>query len=105
MNATVRTVDDCDTVAAAVLIRDGKLAAVGAESEVCRSADADVETIDVHGATVVPGFIELHNHLGIAAFAPDFVACSTLPISTLAEVLEAFESAAGPFPPGSGCEV
>ncbi|MEQ9059730.1 MAG: amidohydrolase [Gammaproteobacteria bacterium] len=100
VNAVVRTVDKSDTVAAAVLMRDGHIAAVGAEVEVRRAASPDAEIVDLGGATVVPGFIDAHNHLSIAAFAPECVDCSTPPKSTLAEVLEAIEQHCKAAPPG-----
>jgi predicted amidohydrolase YtcJ len=88
-NANVRTVDDHDSVAHAVLMRGGTFAAVGTEADVRAAASADAECIDVSGRTVVPRFIDAHNHLSIAAFIPDSVDCSTPPLSTLAEVLAA----------------
>lgn len=100
VNAIVRTVDAHDTVADAVLLRDGKIAAVGVESNVRQSATMDAEVIDLRGATVVPGFIDAHNHLSIAAFAPDCVDCSTPPKSTLIEVLEAIEQHCKKVPAG-----
>ena len=90
-NAIVRTVDERNTVADAVLLRNGTFAAVGREADVRRCATPDTEFLDLSGATVVPGFIDPHNHLSIAAFAPDCVDCTTPPMSTLAEVLEAIE--------------
>ena len=44
-----------------VLIRDGKIAAVGAE--VARQAAPDTERLDVSGLVVCPGLIDLHVHL------------------------------------------
>ncbi|NUT97272.1 MAG: amidohydrolase, partial [Saccharothrix sp.] len=44
-----------------VLIRDGKIAAVGASVEV----PADVPVVDAAGAWVLPGFVEAHGHLGV----------------------------------------
>jgi predicted amidohydrolase YtcJ len=89
VNANVRTVDGHDSMARAVLIRGGKFAAVGTEADVRAAASADAQVVDVGGRTVVPGFIDAHNHLSIAAFAPDAVDCSTPPLSTLGAVLEA----------------
>jgi imidazolonepropionase-like amidohydrolase len=44
-----------------VLVRDGKIAAVG------RSVDvpADVEVVDANGSWVLPGLIEAHGHVGV----------------------------------------
>lgn len=45
-----------------VLIRDGKIAQVAP----CIEAQQGVQTLDVHGAWVLPGLIEAHCHLGIS---------------------------------------
>lgn len=45
----------------AVLLRDGRIAAVGSESECAAVAD-DPETVDLDGATLMPGFIDAHCH-------------------------------------------
>ncbi|MBK6657132.1 MAG: amidohydrolase [Proteobacteria bacterium] len=100
VNARVRTVDAQDTVADALLMRNGRIAAVGSEAEVRRAAGPDCEIRDMAGATVVPGFIDAHNHLSIAAFAPECVDCATPPKSSLAEVLEAIEQHCRSAPPG-----
>jgi dihydroorotase len=44
-----------------VLIRDGKIAAVGTDAAKC--TDADTERVDVAGLVVCPGLIDLHVHL------------------------------------------
>ncbi len=100
VNGIVRTMDARDSVTDALLLRAGKIAAVGQQSEVRRAAGPDAEVVDLRGATVVPGFIDAHNHLSIAAFAPDCVDCSTPPKSSLAEVLEAIEQHCRTVPPG-----
>jgi predicted amidohydrolase YtcJ len=99
-NATVRTVDSRNSVAQAVLLRGGKIAAVGTEASVRGAAGPDTEVLDLSGKTVVPGFIDAHNHLSVAAFAPDSVDCSTPPLTTLDEVLEVIERHCLTVPPG-----
>lgn len=49
---------------------------------------------------MVPGFIDNHNHLSVAAFDPVGVDCSTPPRSTLGEVLESIESYCKDLPEG-----
>ncbi|OBJ45440.1 hypothetical protein A5630_13990 [Mycolicibacterium mucogenicum] len=100
VNAIVRTVDRHDRVAQAVLLRRGKVAAVGTDAEVRAVAAADTEFIDAKGRIVVPGFIDVHNHLSISAFAPVAVDCWTPPLETLAEVLASIHSACESLTPG-----
>ncbi|MEU1520144.1 amidohydrolase [Streptomyces sp. NPDC005811] len=99
-NATVRTVDSRDSVAEAVLVSGGRIVAVGTEEQIRASAAPDTQLIDAGGRTVVPGFIDAHNHLSVAAFAPDSVDCSTPPLTTLDEVLEVVEKHCKTLPPG-----
>jgi imidazolonepropionase-like amidohydrolase len=47
----------------AVLIRNGKIVAVGPASEV--DVPAEVPTVDAHGSWVLPGFVEAHGHVGV----------------------------------------
>ena len=43
-----------------VLLRDGKVAAVGADA--AKQADKDCERLDASGKVVCPGLIDLHAH-------------------------------------------
>lgn len=60
-NATVLTAAGPRMANASVLLRDGKVVAVGADVPV--PADADV--IDASGKWVTPGLIDAHSHLGV----------------------------------------
>ena len=46
-----------------MLVRDGKIAAVGDLSDVKQAAGSRYEYVDLEGKTVVPGFIESHDHM------------------------------------------
>ncbi len=45
----------------AVLVRGGRIAAIGPSNELCRD-HRDVEVVDVSGQVVIPGFVNLHVH-------------------------------------------
>jgi len=51
-----------DGPAEAVLVRDGRVAAVGARSEV---ATAGAQRVDCGGGVLLPGFVDAHTHLDI----------------------------------------
>jgi imidazolonepropionase-like amidohydrolase len=59
--ARVLTAAGRDYARASVVIRDGKIAAVGERVRVPEGA----ETIDAQGKVVTPGFLDAHTHLGI----------------------------------------
>ncbi len=49
--------------AQAVAVRDGKILAVGSNEEVTTFAGPSTETIDVDGATILPGLVDSHVHI------------------------------------------
>src|SRR5262249_29080418 len=49
----------------AIVIRDGRIAAIGPAQSTTTPADA--ETIDYSGKTIIPGLISAHSHVGIFA--------------------------------------
>lgn len=100
VNANVRTVDSKDSTAQAVLIRNGSITVVGTDAEVRAAATADAQELDLNGQTVVPGFIDAHNHLSVAAFAPLAAGCWTPPLTTLTEVLEQIRRSSAKAVPG-----
>src|SRR3954471_6429463 len=60
-NATVMTVSHGTLENASVLIRDGKIAAVGKDVKVPDGADV----VDAAGKFVTPGVIDCHSHIAI----------------------------------------
>lgn len=62
-NADVRTMDPGRPRAEAVAVRDGRVLAVGRSADVTAAAGPDARSVDAGGRTVVPGFIDPHNHL------------------------------------------
>ncbi len=62
-NATVLTAAGDRITPGSVLIRDGKIAAVGASLE----TPAGVAVVDAAGKWVTPGIIDAHSHLGVYA--------------------------------------
>ncbi len=61
-NGQVLTVDDDFSIAEAVAIRDGKFLALGSDQRIRALAGPNTRQIDLRGKSVVPGFIDTHNH-------------------------------------------
>src|SRR5277367_318665 len=61
-NATVYTVDNASPTAEAFAVRDGKFVAVGKSDEIRGLAGKGTQMFDAKGMTIVPGFIDCHNH-------------------------------------------
>ncbi|MFC3959276.1 amidohydrolase [Halovivax cerinus] len=62
-NGTIRTVDENETVAEAVAIRNGRFLAVGGTAEIRELAGPETDEIDLNGRTAIPGLIDSHLHL------------------------------------------
>src|SRR6476646_6538143 len=61
VGARIRTLDPERPAAAALAVSDGEIVAVGSDAEI-RELGAAKETIDLHGAVVVPGLTDSHIH-------------------------------------------
>jgi predicted amidohydrolase YtcJ len=62
MNGKILTVDSQFSTREAVAIREGKISAVGSNSDVRKQAGPRTRVIDLQGRTVIPGFIDSHIH-------------------------------------------
>ena len=60
---TVVTMDSAHPRAEAVAIENGRIVAVGDEEHVLRRVGPDTAVIDFDGRTILPGFVDAHNHL------------------------------------------
>ncbi|MDP6938597.1 MAG: amidohydrolase [Planctomycetota bacterium] len=62
----ISTLSVADPEVRALAIKDGRITAVGSETEIARRIGPDTEVIALEGRRVVPGFIEGHGHfLGV----------------------------------------
>jgi predicted amidohydrolase YtcJ len=62
-DATVRTCDAAGTVAEAVAVRDGRIAAVGSLDEATAAAGPEARTYSAEGGVVLPGLVDTHPHV------------------------------------------
>ncbi|WP_245439719.1 amidohydrolase [Microvirga aerophila] len=62
-NGRITTLDRQKPEASALLIRDGRFAAVGEEREVMPLAEPTTQRIDLKGRRVIPGLIDSHMHI------------------------------------------
>ena len=61
-NGKIVTVDDAFSIRQAIVIKDGRIAAVGGNE--LRNQYTAARTIDLRGRMVMPGFHDTHIHLG-----------------------------------------
>jgi len=62
INGKIITVDSANTVAEAIAVQDGKIAAVGTDDDILQRRTEQTKIIDLKGKTVIPGFIDGHSH-------------------------------------------
>ena len=62
LHGNILTVDAKDSIAQAVAIREGKIIAVGSDSDIQALVTAATKVIDLHGRTATPGLIDSHGH-------------------------------------------
>src|SRR5258708_38133390 len=62
-NARIHCFDEDDSIANSILIHAGRIRAVGRHSDLIGLTDDTTETMDLRGATVLPGLIDTHPHL------------------------------------------
>ena len=63
VNGKIYTVDNTRPVVSALAVRGGRILFVGSDAEARTLANGATSVIDLHGATVLPGFVDAHAHL------------------------------------------
>ena len=63
VNGKIYTVDNTRPFTSALAVRGGRVLFVGSDIEARALAKASTSVIDLHGATVLPGFVDAHAHL------------------------------------------
>jgi len=62
LNVHIVTMDSAHPSAGAMAIRDGRILAIGKDSELSACASERTQKIDLHGETALPGLIDVHTH-------------------------------------------
>ena len=97
-NGKIVTVDDTFSIAEAVAIADGRIVAVGVESDVRALAGERTRLTDLEGRTVLPGLIDTHTHpTGASMYEFDHPVPD---MQTIADVLSYFRERAKVVPEG-----
>jgi predicted amidohydrolase YtcJ len=72
VNGKVITVDQADTIAQAVAVKDGLIQALGSDETIRALVGEKTRVIDLGGKAVTPGLIDAHNHLQVLGQLQDF---------------------------------
>lgn len=102
---TIITMDgDKPTTAEAVVERNGAIVFVGPESAARKAAGKDAKSHDLHGATMLPGFVDAHSHFAIGlqtAGGLDLGDPQTGDTGSVPRLLAAIKRFGGTLPKGS----
>ena len=100
LNGKILTLDAKSTVALAVAISDGRVAAVGSSDDIRKLAGSSTRVIDLRGRTVIPGLIDSHLH-AIRAALSFSTEVNWIGARSLEEALGRIRAAARTMKPGS----
>lgn len=100
MGGGVRTAARGMPAAEALAIGGGRVLAVGSEADVLTHRDESTAVRDLAGATVYPGFVDVHNHHALAGVTDLFELSFTVAL-TLDEILDRVREHADTLAPGA----
>ena len=98
----VITVDTDGSIQEAVAIRGNRIVAVGSDSDLDSWIGASTKVMELRGKTLVPGFIDSHNHVEHTARSEHLILrVHSPPLESSAEVLEKVVEKVAELPAGS----
>ena len=102
-NAKVYTMDGTTPRAEAFAVSHGRFAAVGTSAAMRALAGARTHLIDAKGMTVVPGFIDTHNHAGGTTLLYEVLVGNPFEVEfvTIQSIIEKLRARASQTPPGT----
>ncbi|HKN67566.1 MAG TPA: amidohydrolase [Gemmatimonadaceae bacterium] len=104
--AKVYTMDAAAPRAEAFAIKDGRFVAVGSVADIKRLAGRHTATIDARQMTIVPGFIDCHNHAGGTTLLYEVLVGNPFEVEfvTIDSIVAKLRARAGTTPPGAWVE-
>ncbi|MCX5756005.1 MAG: amidohydrolase [Gemmatimonadetes bacterium] len=106
VNARVLTQDAAQPRAEAIAIREGRFLAVGSNADIRNLANASTKVIDAARMTVVPGFIDTHNHAGGTTLLYEVLVGNPFEVEfvTIQSIIDKLKAKAQQSPPGTWIE-
>ncbi len=106
LNAKVYTMDAAAPRTQAFAVRDGRFVALGTTAEIRSLAGKRTQVIDAKGMTVVPGFIDTHNHAGGTTLLYEVLVGNPFEVEfvTIASIVEKLKAKARTLPAGTWVE-
>lgn len=100
-NGNILTMEKSAPQAEAIAVQFDRIAKVGHTAEIEKLATAGTRVFDLRGQTVLPGFIDTHNHFCLYALLTDQADCRPAAGCVRGDdVVEALKAKAAKTPPG-----
>lgn len=102
-NANILTLDKNNGLAGSVAVKEGKIIGIWEEGEPPHNEVAvtcKTEVINLKGKTLIPGFIETHNHILLYSLDKKKVNCGTPPNNSIQDILKKIREKANETPKG-----
>lgn len=100
INGKVITLDEEFSIAEAVAVRNGRILAVGSSEDIKQYIDEETDILDLGGKTVLPGLIDSHLHLLGLGLTLLWINCSSPPMGSIKDIIEAVRKRAEKLGPG-----
>ena len=91
-NGNIITLNPNQPQAEAMYVVDGKIIETGTNKELEKNIPNDILVVDLKGATVLPGFIDVHTHFAISMFLSEMHDLSGFRFNSNKQVWDEFES-------------
>jgi predicted amidohydrolase YtcJ len=106
VNAKVYTMDPAMPSAEAFAIKGGRFVAIGKSADVRGLAGKGTQLFDAKRMTIVPGFIDCHNHAGGTTLLYETLVGNPFEVEfvTIASIIEKLKAKAAQTPPGTWVE-
>ena len=102
-NARVFTMDATVPRAEAFAVKDGRIVAVGASADIRGLATRRSQTFDAKGMSIVPGFVDCHNHAGGTTLLYEVLVGNPFEVEfvTIQSIVDKLKAKARVTPPGT----
>jgi hypothetical protein len=100
LNGSVLTFDRGDRICEAAAVRGNRIVFAGNNSDALSLQDSQTKVIDLHGRTLIPGFVDAHCHAVTYGVAKQQLPCSPQHISSIEDLLRSVGMKVSTAPPG-----
>jgi predicted amidohydrolase YtcJ len=101
LGGRVHTVDAADTIAQAVALSGGRIAAVGADADVRGLVGPKTEVVDLRGRSLLPGFVDAHCHLVSLGMSMSSIDCKAPGLQSIEALQKAVRERGATQPAGT----